>query len=85
MLLYLSGEAGEFQMGMCIDQAGDDNGLAKLLRGSVRRPGYNSVRSYLGDPAVSVDQERGVLDRRSLYWNQPSGGQPARPHFSAEC
>jgi hypothetical protein len=83
--LYLSGEAGEFQMGMCIDQAGGYNGLAKLLRRSVWRPRYYSIRSYLGDPAVIVDQERGVLDRRSLYWNQPSGGQPARPHFSAEC
>jgi hypothetical protein len=25
-----------------------------------------------------------VLDRRSLHWDQPSGGQPARPHISAE-
>jgi hypothetical protein len=82
--LYLFREAGEFQMGMCIDQPGNDDGFAKLLDRGFRGPCYHRVMSYVGDPPICVDQERGVLDRRSFDRDQPSGGQPARPHLSAE-
>jgi hypothetical protein len=69
---------------MGVDQPGDDSRLAELLHRDVRGTCNDRVMSYVRDPTTGVDQERGVLDRRSFDWKQPSGGQPARPHFNAE-
>src|SRR5215218_3275737 len=43
-LLYLVVEAGEFQMGMCIDQAGEDDCFAKILGDNIRRSWYARVK-----------------------------------------
>jgi hypothetical protein len=83
-LMYLFREAGEFQMGMCVDQPRDNDRWAKLLHRGIWRPRYYRISSYLGDAPLGVDQERAVLDWCSLGGNQPVGGQPARPHLSVE-
>ncbi|HEU5303270.1 MAG TPA: hypothetical protein VFU40_01390, partial [Gemmatimonadales bacterium] len=67
---------------MSIDQAGNDDRVIVLLSRHTWGSGNIPVATYRLNPPAAVDQEGPLLERRARDWNQPSGGQPARPHFS---
>ena len=81
-LLDLVREAGEFQMGMGIDQAGEDDRVTKVLGRHIRRSWH--VSSQGPPPAIrpsGSDQQRAALDRRRLQPESASGRPAGAPAF----
>src|SRR3954466_6228746 len=71
---HLVFEAGEFKMGMGIDQAGKDDGVVKVLSRCVSGSGYSGIRTDVTNPPVGADQHGTVLDGRTFDREQPPRG-----------
>jgi hypothetical protein len=81
---HLPLEAGELQMGMGVDQAGNQDGVAELVCRHTRRPRDYCIRTNGLDSAVGVKQNCTTLYRRGFDRQQPASREPPGSAVSVE-
>jgi hypothetical protein len=75
-------ETGELEVGVGVDQAGDDHRLIETFGWHAWRRGDRAVGADHRDPAILPDQDGAVPDRRPDNRKNPCGGQADRRHLS---
>jgi hypothetical protein len=77
-VIGLAGETGELEMGVGVDQPGEENAVGEVLAGSGLRHRDRRLGADRGDPAVIVDEHGAVGDRWRTHRHHPRRGEP--PH-----
>ncbi len=65
---------------MGVDEAGDENGGTEIVEVGPGGGGNLGVGTDRGDAPVGADQDRGVLNGRSVNRKDPPGPEAKRPH-----
>src|SRR5882724_12466424 len=82
VVLDLASEAGELEVGVNVDEAGNDRGAGKVACEHTLGPGDAGVRSDSRDAAVRSDEDRAVRNRLPIDREDPAGCEPDGRHLS---
>lgn len=70
-------------MGVGIDEAWEDDGVAEINGGNIMRTRDGPIGTDRFDPSIGSCQESATFDRRAFNRNHPACGQPPPFHFRA--